>query len=194
MGLSDELHALQELHERGHLSDKEYVDAKAKVLRADLLHQTPTSGAVNTTQFQKKNTSSSLKILGVIVAAIAAVVLIIVSIPDSNTEMDHESSAAESGKEVQHAQTGNVANDRLLALSESDQAFFLGTVVNDGCRGTVPFYMGVQSSTRAAFWSVRCSNGSSYGVEIEADSQGSTRILSCSVLKAVAGVDCFKKF
>ena len=33
-----------------------------------------------------------------------------------------------------------------------------------------------------------------YGVTIMNDSAGSTKVLDCRVLKAVANVDCFKKF
>ncbi|MFZ0881873.1 MAG: hypothetical protein WAN14_00625 [Candidatus Acidiferrales bacterium] len=89
--------------------------------------------------------------------------------------------------------TGNEANDRMLALPKSEQALMLGKVTGEDCVGNRAFYMGI-SKERSAFWSVGCTNGNSYEVEIDADSVGSTTILECSVLKAVAHVDCFKKF
>ena len=89
--------------------------------------------------------------------------------------------------------TGNEANDRLLALPKSEQALMLAKVTGEDCVGNRAFYMGI-SKERSAFWSVGCTNGNSYEVQIDADSVGSTTILECSVLKAVAKVDCFKKF
>ena len=88
--------------------------------------------------------------------------------------------------------TGNVANDRLLALTEREQAFFLGTVVNEGCVGNRAFYRGIWPKDRSAYWSVGCTNGASYGVKLAADAVGSTKIVECSVLKAV-GINCFEK-
>ena len=45
-----------------------------------------------------------------------------------------------------------------------------------------------------AFWSLTCDNGQSWSVMIYNDAKGSSRILECSVLKAVGGGQCFKKF
>jgi hypothetical protein len=89
--------------------------------------------------------------------------------------------------------TGNVAQDRLAAFTESEQAAFLGEAVQEGCVGTRVFFMGTDHENDA-FWSVGCANGQSYSVEIHPDSTGSTQVLECSVLKAVAGVTCFTKF
>jgi hypothetical protein len=55
-------------------------------------------------------------------------------------------------------------------------------------------WRGYSHGSHSAFWSVVCGDGSSYAVQIEADSVGSTRVLECSVLKAVAGSSCFTKF
>ena len=93
--------------------------------------------------------------------------------------------------------TQNVANDRLLALPKSQQVVMLGKIVPEGCKGVSAFYQGIGKSgieNGKAFWSLRCSNGRTYEVEIEPDATGSTSILECSVLKAVKGGECFKKF
>ncbi len=93
--------------------------------------------------------------------------------------------------------TGNVANDRLLALGEVQQAAMLGQVVGEGCIGETAFYDGIGKkggARKKAFWSVRCTDGNSYMVEIDPDANGSTQVLECSVMKAVGGGECFKKF
>jgi len=98
--------------------------------------------------------------------------------------------APEVGKPTRH--TGNVAHDRLVAYSVGEQALFLGKTAGEGCVGTDAFFMGMDRE-KDAFWSVRCANGESYSVEIHPDSTGSTQVLECSILKAVAGTDCFTK-
>jgi hypothetical protein len=88
--------------------------------------------------------------------------------------------------------TGNVANDRLLALPKHEQALALGEVAGEGCVGNRAFYSGI-SKARSAFWSVGCTDGNSFLVQIEPDPMGSTTVLECSVLTAVAKMNCFKK-
>src|ERR1700730_8159173 len=72
--------------------------------------------------------------------------------------------------------TGNEANDRLLAVSNGDQALMRSAVVGEGCVGNRTFYM-VISKERSAFWSVGCADGNSYEVMIDSNSVGSTKIL-----------------
>ena len=55
------------------------------------------------------------------------------------------------------------------------------------------FFQGFDKS-RNAFWNVACSNKKSYVIMINNDSVGSTKIMSCAVLKAVNAGECFKKF
>ena len=97
---------------------------------------------------------------------------------------------ASSNKQVS---TGNIAHDRLSILPASEQAIALGQAVGEGCIGSRAFYQGM-GKDRVADWSVLCKNGQSYEVGIAPDSTGSTTVLECSVLKAVAHMDCFKKF
>jgi hypothetical protein len=91
------------------------------------------------------------------------------------------------------AATGNKAHDILVAMPADQQAKALGQVVGEGCAGKSAFFMGMQPENKAS-WSVLCTNGKSYNISISPDAGGSTKILECSVLKAVAHVDCFKKF
>lgn len=55
------------------------------------------------------------------------------------------------------------------------------------------FFQGFDKS-RNAFWNVACSNKMSYAIMINNDSVGSTKIMSCALLKAVNAGECFKKF
>lgn len=45
----------------------------------------------------------------------------------------------------------------------------------------------------AVYWNVACNNGQSYNIQVPADPSSNTRILECSIMKAI-GVECFKKF
>jgi hypothetical protein len=97
-------------------------------------------------------------------------------------------------QDVPSFSTKNPSNDKLLAMSEPQQAKFLGMVVEEGCVGARAFYMGTYSKDNSAFWSVGCTNGRKYAVQIFSDSVGSTKVLECEMLKMVAHVSCFQKF
>jgi hypothetical protein len=96
----------------------------------------------------------------------------------------------------------NGANDWLLAQTPVAQANMLGKVVGERCKGKTAFYQGtIKSGPRAlpipgtendTFWSVMCTDGRSFEVEVHPD--GSGQVLECSVLKAMHGGECFKKF
>jgi hypothetical protein len=85
----------------------------------------------------------------------------------------------------------NPANDRLMALSSDRQAYMLGQIAADGCTGRDAFYMGVEKSSGAALWSVRCLDGREFSVMFEPDSDD-TQVLDCPILKAATNVECFK--
>lgn len=92
--------------------------------------------------------------------------------------------------------TGNVAHDQLLNLDPAARASFLATIVlssGDRCVGTDAFFMGLHPQDQEAYWSVRCSNGKSYEVAIQADARGSTRVVDCDLMRVVAKISCFKK-
>lgn len=130
---------------------------------------------------------------------------------DSNPD---EQAVQQQAPPVQSFNTGNPTNDKLLALPQSEQASVLGTIAGAGCVGNRAFYMGMFSGVQpgqtkkeqqlaailqmdhshSAFWSVGCTNGASYEVEISVDDAGSTKVVDCSVLKAVAHSDCFVRF
>jgi hypothetical protein len=93
------------------------------------------------------------------------------------------------------SRSGNPAHDALMAQSAAARAIMLAATVRssgDSCTGTRAFFQGL-SSTREAIWNVACSNGKAYGITVQPDPTGSTKVLDCAVLKAL-GSDCFKKF
>jgi hypothetical protein len=62
------------------------------------------------------------------------------------------------------------------------------------CEVTRTFFQGVNKADGSAFWNVACRNSGALSIMITADAGGSTRITDCSVIKAVANVECFKPF
>jgi len=87
--------------------------------------------------------------------------------------------------------SGNPVSDHLMARTPDEQASLLGQIAGDGCVGTRAFYMG-QDKEHGAYWSVGCTNGLGYQVEIDPDAAGHTRVVDCSILKAIR-VNCFEK-
>lgn len=88
----------------------------------------------------------------------------------------------------------NRSNDYLLSLSKSDQAKMLGQVAGEGCVGRTPFYQGTGTTGLAkglAYWSIRCTDGRSYEVEVHPD--GTSRVLECAMIEAVHAGHCFQK-
>jgi hypothetical protein len=93
--------------------------------------------------------------------------------------------------------TGNPAHDRVAALSDADRERFFTKLFEGGddpCGRVIrTFYQGTAKSTNTAMWSVECSNGRSYSISMMNNATGSTRLLDCRVIKAVAKIDCFTR-
>jgi hypothetical protein len=93
------------------------------------------------------------------------------------------------------ARSGNAWHDALVSLSDSARNDMLSKFMaksGEHCTVTRNFFQGFDEKKNAT-WNVACSNGNDLSVTFYNDSQGSTNILECSMLKAV-NVDCFKKF
>ncbi len=86
--------------------------------------------------------------------------------------------------------TPNRTHNMLAAASPPDQAKALGAIV--GCPARAAAFRLYDRSSNTAMWRVDCSNGTSSIVSVAADAEGSTKVLSCPALKAVANVDCFR--
>jgi len=91
----------------------------------------------------------------------------------------------------------NPAHDQLAGMSIPKRASALASLLrasDERCTSAKrTFYQGSDNKGNA-FWNVECSEGSAYLVQVNNDTRGSTRILSCKALKAVAGMNCFRKF
>ena len=95
------------------------------------------------------------------------------------------------------AASANPAHDQLSAMSEQQrQSVLAAFLVKSGERCssvTKTFYQG-RDKKGNAFWNAACAKGDSFVIQVNNDATGSTRILSCKVLKAVNGGTCFTKF
>src|SRR5690242_16567531 len=92
------------------------------------------------------------------------------------------------------AQSGNPVHDNLLAATPQKQAEALAKAAGQGCVGKEAFPMGVSGSGRSegyAYWSVRCTNGKTYAVQLQ--QSGVMMAIPCSQAEA-NGLHCFKKF
>jgi hypothetical protein len=87
--------------------------------------------------------------------------------------------------------TGNPTAERLLNMSAEAQRYVLAQDV-PGCTANQTFYMG-RDRDHDAFFSIWCSDGGSYEIMIRPDSEGSSKVLECATLEAVAQVKCFEK-
>lgn len=78
----------------------------------------------------------------------------------------------------------NETHNRLMQMPEASQTTALAAVVRSSgsaCTGRGNEFKGVERTSGKAFWRVDCREGSSYMVQINNDSGGSTRVLSCNI-------------
>ncbi len=90
----------------------------------------------------------------------------------------------------------NPAQDRLAAMSELERSEALAVFIESGghpCRTIQRTFFQGEDAKGNVFWNVACAGGGAYVVVIKNDVPGSTRVMSCQRLRAVAGADCFKK-
>jgi hypothetical protein len=138
---------------------------------------------------QNKETSTGIIIWRIILGSFGALVVLFII---GSMMQNSDSTLSSSARPTAIQNTGNPAHDRLMALGASAQALLLGQIAGEGCSGDYVFYMGMDKETDA-YWSVRCVNGRSYQVQIKPNATGSTSIMDCDLLKAVANVSCFVK-
>ena len=90
----------------------------------------------------------------------------------------------------------NPAQDRLAAMPEVERSEALAVFVGSGgysCRTVARTFFQGEDAKGNVFWNVTCAGSESYVVVIKNDVPGSTRVMTCRRLRAVAGADCFKK-
>lgn len=98
---------------------------------------------------------------------------------------------------VPGAALANKAHGMIEKMPDKDRSkTFTSFLKNSGedCGSvTKNFFQGFDKN-RNAFWNVACSNKKSYVIMVNDDAVGSTKIMSCAVLKAVNAGECFKNF
>jgi len=84
----------------------------------------------------------------------------------------------------------------LESISVSERAMALAAIVHrigrDCGEVTQAFLQGYDKED-AAYWSVSCSNGQSYNIQVQSDPNAVSRAIECGVMKSM-GTECFKKF
>jgi hypothetical protein len=83
------------------------------------------------------------------------------------------------------------ADGLLTAKAASDAAIYVRAAVP--CAEKRVFFNGTDGKTGDAFWSLQCTDGTGYLVELEPDVEGSTTVTRCSTLSATADIKCFEK-
>jgi hypothetical protein len=97
---------------------------------------------------------------------------------------------------ISGAAAANPAHEKLLALSESERADMLATLLRasgEECSSVTRTFLQGRDRDGNAYWNVTCARGASYSIRVDNNSTGSTRITDCDVLQRV-GVPCFKPF
>ncbi len=93
-------------------------------------------------------------------------------------------------------ESSGITNSELQKLSADKRAQILGHDADTECVGQKAFFMGYGDDPKIkgyALWSVRCTSGKSYAVEIMPGVAGSTKVIACDLLKYYAPAECFKK-
>lgn len=91
----------------------------------------------------------------------------------------------------------NPAHDRLQRMSSADRNSFLTKWAQgsgESCDVVIRSFHQGTGKTGDVFWNVACRNGQAYSIMIYNDAEGSNKVVSCAVLKALNGGECFKKF
>lgn len=135
---------------------------------------------------------------GIILRLPAAAALLLVACGDTGEPQEAPSAArapnVDTGPTVATID-GNPAHNALAAMAEADrEAMFQKLLAGGGedCSSVSrTFYQG-RTPEGQAFWNVECRGATSWTVSVAADAEGSTRVLSCSVMEAVAKVPCWK--
>lgn len=91
----------------------------------------------------------------------------------------------------------NPAHLTLLKMGEKERNATLTAFMRQSgerCVVTRSFFQGIHEASGDAFWNVACQNSSALSIMIKNNATGSTKVLECGVMKAIANVECFKKF
>ena len=91
----------------------------------------------------------------------------------------------------------NPAHDRLQQMSLGERNTFFTKFLQGSGEScdvvTKNFFQGAGKSGDA-IWNVACRNDKAFSILIHNDAEGSTKVISCAMLKALNAGECFKKF
>jgi len=92
--------------------------------------------------------------------------------------------------------SGNPSNDKLLKMTESQQAATLSKAIGPHCIAKDPYYMGTEVKTpnaNVSFWSITCDQvNRKFMIAIAPDAIGHTRVIECTLLHGRPWT-CYKK-
>ncbi len=139
------------------------------------------------------------KIIGTVFLSILGIGFVVAMLASPAPGRDEIAATVETGTDAPR-NTGNPAHDKLAAMSEASRRSAFTTIFKgsgERCGSvTRTFYQG-NDKRGGQVWNVHCNMGGidrSYSITVQSDTAGSTRLLECGVLKAVAKVECFTKF
>ena len=89
------------------------------------------------------------------------------------------------------------AYEMFSARTEAEQLSIMAALVSSAghtcASASRHIYMGDDPKSDSAFWTIRCSNGEDYIVQVKNSGQMETTILACTLANAL-GVKCWKPF
>lgn len=97
---------------------------------------------------------------------------------------------------VGNVSIANPADTMISSMREDVRREFLSEFLQssgEACKVTRTFRQG-ETSNGDVFWNVGCRDGSPLVILMHNNASGTTRILECSVIRAVAGTNCFEPF
>ena len=95
-----------------------------------------------------------------------------------------------------HEASANPAHGRLQQMTSGERNTAFAKFLQGGgqrCDSVTRTFFQGSTKSDDAIWNVTCRDGQMFAVLIYNDTKGSSKILSCTTLKAIHAGDCFKK-
>lgn len=90
----------------------------------------------------------------------------------------------------------NDVSKLIESKTSSERASILANLLHQsgkGCGKANKTFLQGYDKDNAAYWNVSCNNGQSYNIQVPESPSAKTRIMECSIMKAI-GIECFTKF
>jgi hypothetical protein len=101
------------------------------------------------------------------------------------------------GLTATNASFANPAHEQLMRMSGTERNAALTNFLKSSgekCDSVTRSFFQGSDRRGNAFWNAACRNGQAFVIQVNNDAVGSTRIMSCAMLKAMNAGECFKKF